>query len=84
VPVAPDLDDLREIVQEFVVESHEILDQVDRDLLALEQQPDAELVRGVFRAVHTLKGTSGFLGTRASSRSRTSRRTCCPPCATGR
>src|SRR5919199_1011448 len=51
-----------EIVAEFVVESHENLDQLDRDLLALEQDPSSrEVLAGVFRTIHTIKGTSGFL-----------------------
>lgn len=51
-----------EIVAEFLVESHENLDQLDRDLLALEQSPDSrDLLAGVFRTIHTIKGTSGFL-----------------------
>jgi two-component system chemotaxis sensor kinase CheA len=51
-----------EIVAEFLVESHENLDQLDRDLLALEQDPTSrDLLAGVFRTIHTIKGTSGFL-----------------------
>jgi two-component system chemotaxis sensor kinase CheA len=51
-----------EIVAEFLVESHENLDQLDRDLVALEQHPDSrELLSGIFRTIHTIKGTSGFL-----------------------
>jgi two-component system chemotaxis sensor kinase CheA len=51
-----------EIVQEFLVESHENLDQLDRDLVDLEQQPDSrELLSSIFRTIHTIKGTSGFL-----------------------
>jgi two-component system chemotaxis sensor kinase CheA len=51
-----------EIVQEFLVESHENLDQLDRDLVALEQEPDSrELLSSIFRTIHTIKGTSGFL-----------------------
>jgi two-component system chemotaxis sensor kinase CheA len=51
-----------EIVAEFLVESHENLDQLDRDLLALERNPDSrDLLAGVFRTVHTIKGTSGVL-----------------------
>jgi two-component system chemotaxis sensor kinase CheA len=51
-----------EIVQEFLVESHENLDQLDRDLVQLEQEPGAsELLASVFRTIHTIKGTSGFL-----------------------
>ncbi|MDQ1293550.1 MAG: two-component system, chemotaxis family, sensor kinase CheA, partial [Actinomycetota bacterium] len=51
-----------EIVAEFLVESHENLDQLDRDLLELERHPDSrELLASVFRTIHTIKGTSGFL-----------------------
>ncbi|GAB7191775.1 hypothetical protein NUM3379_24830 [Kineococcus sp. NUM-3379] len=56
------MDDMDEIVQEFLVESYENLDQLDRDLVALEQQPESrELLASVFRTIHTIKGTSGFL-----------------------
>jgi len=55
--------ELDEIIKEFLVESNEGLDQVDCDLVALEKQPDdKELIARIFRAVHTLKGTSGILG----------------------
>ncbi len=51
-----------EIVAEFLVEGHENLDQLDRDLLALEQNRNSrELLASVFRTIHTIKGTSGFL-----------------------
>src|SRR3954467_9705691 len=56
------VDELGDIVQEFLVESHENLDQLDRDLVALEQQPGSrELLSSIFRTIHTIKGTSGFL-----------------------
>ncbi|HEV7824359.1 MAG TPA: chemotaxis protein CheW [Mycobacteriales bacterium] len=56
------MDGMDEIVQEFVVESHENLDQLDRDLVALEQSPGSrELLSSIFRTIHTIKGTSGFL-----------------------
>ena len=56
------VDELDDIVQEFLVESHENLDQLDRDLVALEQHPDSrELLSSIFRTIHTIKGTSGFL-----------------------
>lgn len=52
-----------EIVKEFLVESYENLDRLDRDLVALEKQPtDVETLASIFRTIHTLKGTSGFLG----------------------
>ncbi|WP_298462514.1 chemotaxis protein CheA [uncultured Cellulomonas sp.] len=51
-----------EIVREFLVESYENLDQLDQDLVALEGAPDSrELLSSVFRTIHTIKGTSGFL-----------------------
>ncbi|MFC7494291.1 MULTISPECIES: chemotaxis protein CheA [unclassified Nocardioides] len=51
-----------EIVQEFLVESHENLDQLDRDLVALEREPGSrDLLGSIFRTIHTIKGTSGFL-----------------------
>ncbi|MFC7879630.1 Hpt domain-containing protein, partial [Isoptericola sp. NPDC057391] len=52
-----------EIVHEFLVESYENLDQLDRDLVALEDDPSSRpLLSSIFRTVHTIKGTSGFLG----------------------
>jgi two-component system chemotaxis sensor kinase CheA len=52
-----------EIVQAFLEESEENLDQLDRDLVELEARPrDPELLAQVYRAVHTVKGTCGFLG----------------------
>src|SRR5215211_6535529 len=57
------MSDMDDIVKEFLVESHEGLDRLDRDLVALEQRPrDRELLAGIFRCVHTVKGTCGFLG----------------------
>jgi two-component system chemotaxis sensor kinase CheA len=58
-----DLDDMDEVVKEFLVESHENLDQLDRDLVALEKDPDdRDTLASVFRTIHTIKGTCGFLG----------------------
>src|SRR6185369_15741365 len=52
-----------EIVKEFLVESYENLDRLDRDLLELEKDPTAsEIVASIFRTIHTIKGTCGFLG----------------------
>jgi two-component system chemotaxis sensor kinase CheA len=57
------MSEMDEIVREFLVESSEGLDQLDRNLVALEQKPgDKELLAGIFRCIHTIKGTSGFLG----------------------
>ncbi len=56
------MEDLGEIVGEFLMESHENLDQMDQDLVALEQEPQSrELISRIFRTIHTIKGTSGFL-----------------------
>jgi len=56
----PAMDDA---VSEFLVESHENLNQLDRDLVALESDPGAtEVLARVFRTIHTIKGTCGFLG----------------------
>ena len=56
------MEEIDEIVSEFLVESHENLDQLDRDLVALEREPDSrELLGSIFRTIHTIKGTSGFL-----------------------
>ncbi|MGO8794576.1 MAG: chemotaxis protein CheA [Candidatus Sulfotelmatobacter sp.] len=52
-----------ELVKEFLVESEELLESVDEGMIALEAAPnDAELLNRIFRALHTIKGTSGFLG----------------------
>jgi len=54
---------LGEIVKEFLVESHENLDRLDQDFVRLERAPaDREILASVFRVLHTLKGSSGFLG----------------------
>jgi two-component system chemotaxis sensor kinase CheA len=51
------------IINEFLVESHESLSQVERDLVALEQEAfDPKKLASVFRTVHTIKGTCGFFG----------------------
>lgn len=51
-----------DIVQDFLVESYENLDRLDRDLVGLEKNPqDRDALAGVFRTIHTIKGTCGFL-----------------------
>ncbi len=51
-----------DIVKDFLVESYENLDRLDRDLVGLEKNPrDKEALAGVFRTIHTIKGTCGFL-----------------------
>ena len=57
-----DDDMIDEVVGEFLVESHEALDQLDQDLVALEDDPSPEILASIFRTMHTIKGTCGFLG----------------------
>ncbi|HZT33135.1 MAG TPA: chemotaxis protein CheW [Bryobacteraceae bacterium] len=53
----------QELIREFLVESYENLARLDQELVELEQRPnDAELLASVFRTMHTIKGTCGFLG----------------------
>ncbi len=54
---------MNEIIREFLLETHESLAQLDLDLVKLEEVPDdAETIARVFRALHTVKGSAGFLG----------------------
>ena len=56
------MSDLDNIVKEFLVESYENLDQLDRDLVVLETNPsDQAKLASIFRTIHTIKGTCGFL-----------------------
>ena len=53
--------DLNPLLQQFIPEARDLLDQAGRSLLALEREPGgAEPMNALFRAVHTLKGTSGL------------------------
>ena len=55
----------QEIIQEFLIESSENLTRLDNELVELERRPrDADLLASIFRTVHTIKGTCGFLGCR--------------------
>jgi two-component system chemotaxis sensor kinase CheA len=57
------VEDLDEVIDEFVVECLDNLDQLDRDVLALQDTPDdGRTLARVFRTMHTIKGTCGFLG----------------------
>src|SRR5262249_43276045 len=54
---------MNEVIREFLIESHENLAQLDLDLVSLEKDPrEAETLARVFRTLHTVKGTAGFLG----------------------
>ena len=62
-----------DLMREFLVESRENLNQLDRDFVELEQNPrDPKLLGAIFRCVHTIKGTAGFLGLVPSTSSRCS------------
>ena len=55
--------EMKEIVDSFIVETKEILEKLDLNLIELENKPnDSDLLNEVFRSFHTIKGTSGFLG----------------------
>jgi two-component system chemotaxis sensor kinase CheA len=52
-----------EIVKDFLIESAENLDRLDQDLVKLEGDPSSkELLASIFRTIHTIKGSCGFLG----------------------
>ena len=56
------MDDQNELVKDFLIESFEYLDSLDEDLLVIENESDdPEVIARIFRAVHTIKGTGGFL-----------------------
>lgn len=56
-------DEMREIIDDFLVEADELIASLDANLVTLESTPDdLELLNGIFRAAHTIKGTSSFLG----------------------
>jgi two-component system chemotaxis sensor kinase CheA len=57
------MDEMDAIIKEFVAESKEGLDQLDRDLVELEKNPAAtETLASIFRTIHSIKGATGFLG----------------------
>jgi chemotaxis protein histidine kinase CheA len=57
--------EMDDIVREFIVESTENLDRLDQEFVALEKDPtDRSRLASIFRTIHTIKGTCGFLGFR--------------------
>ncbi|MEW6049878.1 MAG: chemotaxis protein CheA [Candidatus Zixiibacteriota bacterium] len=57
------LDEMKEIIDDFLVETDELLHSLDTNLVKLETMPsDLNLLNEIFRAAHTIKGTSSFLG----------------------
>ncbi|MBF0553407.1 MAG: chemotaxis protein CheA [Nitrospirae bacterium] len=56
-------DEMDEIINDFLIETTEIVDDLSQKFVELENDKDnQELVNGIFRSVHTIKGASGFLG----------------------
>ncbi|MCC6406795.1 MAG: chemotaxis protein CheA [Planctomycetes bacterium] len=57
------MNDMDDVVNEFLVESYENLDRLDTDLVSLEENPtERAKLASIFRTIHTIKGTCGFLG----------------------
>ena len=58
------MNDMDDLIRDFLVESYENLDQLDRDFVALETEPGSAPARmaSIFRTIHTIKGTCGCLG----------------------
>ncbi|MDP4173461.1 MAG: chemotaxis protein CheA [Bacteroidota bacterium] len=55
--------EMKEIFESFIIETKEILERLDLELVEIEKRPDdVELLNSIFRSFHTVKGTSGFLG----------------------
>ncbi len=56
------MEDMQEILEDFLIESFELIEQIDQDLVELESNPeDLELLNRIFRVAHTVKGSSSFL-----------------------
>lgn len=56
------MDDMQEIMEDFLIEAFEMIEQLDQDLVELENNPqDLELLNRIFRVAHTIKGSSSFL-----------------------
>jgi two-component system, chemotaxis family, sensor kinase CheA len=55
-------DEMKEIIDEFIIEAYDLAEKATQDIVAIENGSDEEAINGIFRAVHTIKGTSSFLG----------------------
>lgn len=56
------MEDIQEILEDFLVEAFELIEQIDQNLVELENNPnDLELLNSIFRVAHTIKGSSSFL-----------------------
>jgi two-component system, chemotaxis family, sensor kinase CheA len=55
--------EMQEFLKDFIEEAEELLESLDQDCVDLESNPkDIELINNIFRSVHTLKATAGFIG----------------------
>lgn len=55
--------EMQDLVQDFILETDEIIEALDQDLIELENRKnDFDLLNKIFRAAHTMKGASSFLG----------------------
>ncbi len=55
--------DYEDLTQDFIQESKELIERADQDLVKLEKNPqDQKLLEQIFRTMHTIKGTTAFLG----------------------
>jgi len=56
------MDEFQEILEDFLIEAFEMIEQLDNDLIDLESNPeDLDLLNRIFRVAHTIKGSSSFL-----------------------
>ncbi len=56
------MDDLQDILEDFLIEAFELVEQIDQDLVELENDPEnLDLLNRIFRVAHTVKGSSSFL-----------------------
>ena len=56
------MDEMQELLEDFLIEAFEMIDQMDQDLVELENNPDdLELLNKIFRVAHTIKGSGSFL-----------------------
>ncbi|AWI33660.1 hybrid sensor histidine kinase/response regulator [Helicobacter apodemus] len=56
------MDEMQEIMEDFLIEAFEMIEQLDQDLVELETRPeDLDLLNRIFRVAHTIKGSGSFL-----------------------
>ncbi|CAM2964073.1 chemotaxis protein CheW [Helicobacter burdigaliensis] len=56
------MDEMQEILEDFLIEAFEMIEQLDQDLVELENHPDdLDLLNRIFRVAHTIKGSGSFL-----------------------